>query len=122
MLPIRAAKWQDWPRLSAWKRMSPIPGASLRESVEWCFFKPITQKRNLDFGVERWSGKQSAFNQIAFLIVSTDRLPVGQQHRVQAKRKRRRAYLERKKTALRTSAAQPVSGKQRAKKEPATEE
>ena len=46
-------------------------------------------------------------------------MPVGQQHRVQAKRKRRRAYLERKKAALRASAAQPASGKQRAKKEPA---
>jgi hypothetical protein len=73
-------------------------------------------------GVERWSGKQSAFNQIAFPIVSTDRLPVGQQHRVRGKRKRRRAYLERKKTALRASAAQPASVKQRAKKEPAAEE
>jgi hypothetical protein len=49
-------------------------------------------------------------------------MPVGQQHRVQAKRKRRRAYLERKKAALRASAAQPASGKQRAKKESAAPE
>jgi hypothetical protein len=47
---------------------------------------------------------------------------VGQQHRVQAKRKRRKAYLERKKAALRASVAQPASGKQRAKKEPDAEE
>jgi hypothetical protein len=46
-------------------------------------------------------------------------MPVGQQHRVQIKRKRRKAYLERKKAALRASAAQPASGKQRAKKESA---
>jgi len=49
-------------------------------------------------------------------------MPVGQQHRVQAKRKRRRAYLERKKEALRASASQPASGKQRAKKAPDAEE
>jgi hypothetical protein len=46
-------------------------------------------------------------------------MPVGQQHRVQVKRKRRRAYLERKKAALRANATQSTSGKQRAKKEPA---
>jgi hypothetical protein len=81
-------------------------------------FKRITQKRNNDFkfmiGNPTWD-----FNQIAFLIFSTDRLPVGQQHRVRAKRKRRRAYLERKKAVLRASAAQSASGKQRAKKEAA---
>jgi hypothetical protein len=49
-------------------------------------------------------------------------MPVGQQHRVQAKRKRRKAYLERKKAALRASAVQPASGKQRAKKDSAAEE
>jgi len=47
---------------------------------------------------------------------------VGQQHRVRAKRKRRRAYLERKKAALRASVAQPAPGKQRARKEAAAEE
>jgi hypothetical protein len=47
---------------------------------------------------------------------------VGQQHRVRAKRKRRRVYLERKKAAPRASAMQPASGKQRAKKEPDAEE
>ena len=66
--------------------------------------------------------KQSEFNQIAFLIVSTDRHPVGQQHRARSKRKRRIAYLGRKKAALRASAMQPASGKQRIKKEPAAEE
>jgi hypothetical protein len=66
--------------------------------------------------------KTIEFNQIAFRVVSTDNIRVGQQHRTQAKRKRRRAYLERKKAALRASAAQPASGKQRAKKESAPEE
>jgi len=66
--------------------------------------------------------EKSEFYQIAFLIVSTDRHPVGQQHRVRDKRKRRRAYLERKKAALRASAMQPASGKQRVKKEPAAED
>jgi hypothetical protein len=47
---------------------------------------------------------------------------VGQQHRARSKRKRRKAYLERKKAALRASAMQPASGKQRAKKEPNAEE
>ena len=57
--------------------------------------------------------------QIAFLGISTDRVPpVGQQHRVRDKRKRRRAYLQRKKAALRANAVQLASGKQRAKKEP----
>jgi len=49
-------------------------------------------------------------------------MSVGQQHRVQAKRKRRRAYLERKKGARRASTAQSAPGKQRVKKEPAAEE
>jgi len=59
--------------------------------------------------------------QIALLAVSTDRFPVGQQHRVRAKRKRRRAYVQRKKAALRASATRPASAKQRAKKEPGAE-
>jgi hypothetical protein len=67
-------------------------------------------------------GKRLEFNQIAFLAVSTDRPSVGQQHRVRAKRKRRRAYLQRKKTALRVSARRPAPGKQRRKKEPGPEE
>jgi hypothetical protein len=55
----------------------------------------------------------SLFQPIDFLV--------GQQHRVRAKRKRRKAYLERKKTTPRASAAQPASGKQRIKKEAAAE-
>ena len=43
---------------------------------------------------------------------------VGQQHRVRAKRKRRRAYVQRKKTAQRASATRPTPAKQRPKKEP----
>jgi hypothetical protein len=59
---------------------------------------------------------------IAFLDVSTDKHPVGQQHRVQAKRKRHRAYLQRKKAALRASAMQLALAKKRTKKEPEAEE
>jgi hypothetical protein len=66
--------------------------------------------------------KESDFNQIAFDIISSDKLGVGQKHRVRAKRKRRRAYLQRKKAALRASAMQSASDKQRTKKEPVTEE
>jgi hypothetical protein len=47
---------------------------------------------------------------------------VGQQHRVRAKRKRRRAYLQRKKATLRASGARAAPGKQRAKNEPDTTE
>src|SRR6266403_1352861 len=43
---------------------------------------------------------------------------VGQQHRVRAKRKRRRAYVQRKKTAQRASATRTTPAKQRPKKEP----
>jgi len=48
-------------------------------------------------------------------------MPVGQQQRIRAKRKRRRAYLQRKKAALRASALQPGSGKRRTKQEPDAE-
>jgi hypothetical protein len=44
---------------------------------------------------------------------------VGQQHRVRSKRKRRKAYLKRKKKTLRSK--QRESPKQRSKKEPAPE-
>jgi hypothetical protein len=43
---------------------------------------------------------------------------VGQKHRVRAKRKRRRAYLQRKKAALRASPTRTTPVKQRLKKEP----
>jgi len=43
---------------------------------------------------------------------------VGQQHRVRAKRKRRKAYLQRKKTSLKVARREPP--KPKAKKEPAT--
>lgn len=71
---------------------------------------------------ERVEGSGYGPIEIAFVDVSIDRLPVGQQHRVRAKRKRRRAYLQRKKAALRASATQSGSGKQRAKKDPGAEE
>jgi hypothetical protein len=46
--------------------------------------------------------------------------PMGQQHRTRAKRRRRRAYLQRKKTSLHSARREPA--KPRAKKEPVTPE
>ena len=46
--------------------------------------------------------------------------PMGQQHRTRAKRRRRRAYLQRKKTSLRSTRREPA--KPQAKKEPVTAE
>ena len=37
------------------------------------FFRRIAQKRNRDFLLERWQYEIIEFNQIAFLIVSTDK-------------------------------------------------
>jgi len=58
--------------------------------------------------------------QIACLDLSTYRGAMGQQHRVRTKRKRRRAYLQRKKAAHRASHREPA--KSRAKKQPAAVE
>jgi hypothetical protein len=54
---------------------------------------------------------------IAFLYVSIDRDFMGQQHRVRGKRKRRLAYLQRKKAAARTAATRSSLSKQPAQKE-----
>jgi hypothetical protein len=54
---------------------------------------------------------------IAFLRFSIDRDSMGQQHRVQIKRKRRRAYLERKKTADRAATKRPAPAKQQVQKQ-----
>jgi hypothetical protein len=59
---------------------------------------------------------------IAFLDVSMDRHYMGQQHRVRAKRKRRLAYLQRKKGTLRAAATRPMPAKQQTQKEPAAAE
>jgi hypothetical protein len=59
---------------------------------------------------------------IAFLGFSIDRDSMGQQHRVRVKRKRRVAYLRRKKASLRGAPARPVPAKQQAQKEPAASE
>jgi hypothetical protein len=85
-------------------------------------FKRIAQKRSPDFGSSATVGNNRSSIRLRFSSFQPIRIPVGQQHRVRDKRKRRRAYLERKKTARRASAAQSVSGKQRTKKEPAAEE
>jgi hypothetical protein len=82
------------------------------------FFKRIAQKRNANLKGP-FEGERLHPIAIAFSGVSTDRHPVGQQHRVRAKRKRHRAYLQRKKAARRASALQPASSKQRTKKESA---
>jgi hypothetical protein len=60
--------------------------------------------------------------QIAFHGFSIDRDSMGQQHRVRIKRKRRVAYLRRKKAALRVAAPRPVPAKQQAQKEAAAAE
>src|SRR5215831_7962721 len=60
--------------------------------------------------------------QIAFRGFSIDRDSMGQQHRVRVKRKRRLAYLRRKKAALRAASARPVPAKQQAQKEAAAGE
>jgi len=50
--------------------------------------------------------------QIAFLNVSTDKhAPMGQQHRVRAKRKRRKAYLQRKRESFRATRREPAKSK-----------
>ena len=56
---------------------------------------------------------------IAFLRFSIHRDSMGQQHRVQIKRKRRRAYLRRKKASQLVATARPVPAKQQAQKESA---
>jgi hydroxyacyl-ACP dehydratase HTD2-like protein with hotdog domain len=59
---------------------------------------------------------------IAFLGFLIHRDSMGQQHRVRIKRKRRLAYLRRKKASLRAAAARPASVKQQAQKESAVAE
>ena len=59
---------------------------------------------------------------IAFLRFSIHRDSMGQQHRVQNKRKRRRAYLQRKKESERAGTKRPAPGKQQAQKESAAAE
>jgi hypothetical protein len=54
---------------------------------------------------------------IAFLRFSIHRDSMGQQLRVQIKRKRRRAYLQRKKASQRAATKRPVLAKQQAHKE-----
>jgi len=59
--------------------------------------------------------------QIAFLNISTDKhAPMGQQHRVRAKRKRRKAYLQRKRASFRATHREPAKSKP--KKQPAAPE
>jgi hypothetical protein len=54
---------------------------------------------------------------IAFFGFSIHRDSMGQQHRVRIKRKRRLAYLRRKKASPRAAVARPVPAKQQAQKE-----
>src|SRR5262249_13956458 len=62
-------------------------------------------------------GTESVSMPIAFLPFSIDRHSMGQQHRVRMKRKRRVAYLRRKKASQRAAAARPGPAKQQAQKE-----
>jgi hypothetical protein len=59
---------------------------------------------------------------IAFLGFSIHRDSMGQQHRVRNKRKRRVAYLRRKKASQRTAAVRPAPAKPQSQKEAATAE
>jgi hypothetical protein len=59
---------------------------------------------------------------IAFLQFFIHRDSMGQQNRVQIKRKRRRAYLQRKKTSERAATKRPAPAKQQAQKESAAAE
>jgi hypothetical protein len=59
---------------------------------------------------------------IAFVGFSIHRDSMGQQHRVRMKRKRRMAYLRRKKASLQAAAARPAPVKQQAQKESAAAE
>jgi len=72
----------------------------------------------LDF--QPWFALSETRIQIACLDLSTYRGAMGQQHRVRTKRKRRKAYLQRKKAALHASHREPA--KSRAKKQPAAVE
>jgi hypothetical protein len=63
---------------------------------------------------------QRSFDSDCMTVPSVYRsLPMGQQHRVTVKRKRRRAYVERKKAKARVSARPAPKAKTRAKKEAA---
>jgi hypothetical protein len=64
----------------------------------------------------------SVLTPIAFLGFSIHRDSMGQQHRVRIKRKRRMAYLRRKKASLRAAAARPALAKQQPQKESAAAE
>jgi len=59
---------------------------------------------------------------IAFPRLSIDRDFMGQKHRVRVKRKRREAYLRRKKAARRAAATRSTPVKQPAQKESAASE
>src|SRR5262249_19039477 len=72
-LPRRAVKWQGQPRFSAWRRMPPIPDAPLRVVP----FLDESPRNAIAISRRTWNRKQSPFNQIAFLVVSTDRHPRG---------------------------------------------
>ena len=75
-------------------------------------------KGNLVFGRQAsWLTFSRMLIPIAFLYVSIDRDSMGQQHRVRGKRKRRLAYLRRKKAAARIAATRSSLSKQPAQKE-----
>jgi hypothetical protein len=77
------------------------------------------RKENLvsDIRVAPWLTCARMLILIAFLYVSIDRDSMGQQRRVRAKRKRRLAYLRRKKASARAAATRSVPSKQPAQKE-----
>ena len=82
------------------------------------------RKENLvsDVRVVPWLTCTRMLILIAFLYVSIDRDSMGQQQRVRAKRKRRLAYLRRKKASARAAATRSVPSKQPAQKEASSAE
>jgi hypothetical protein len=82
------------------------------------------RKENLvsDARVPPWLTSTPMLILIAFLYILIDRDSMGQQHRVRAKRKRRLAYLRRKRASTRAAATRSVPSKQPAQKEASSAE
>ena len=109
------------PFLSNAKPLSPHlpPSVAARPTARRAIVSPST--RRVREKSDRCDRKLARMR-IAFFRRFIDRTCMGQQHRARAKRKKRRAYLQRKKAALRASTVRPAQAKQRPKKEPESTE
>ena len=83
---------------------------------------PAPNRQAAEAGKTSWLTFSRMLIPIAFLYVSIDRDSMGQQHRKRGKRKRRLAYLRRKKAAARTAATRSSLSKQPAQKEASSAE